>query len=333
MAKRLLAILLSLILILQLSSCAAKSSLDIMDSGAQAFGEGKTEDSYHLKSSDALLDELIDKFSGSYYTPSFTEVVDDDDDDDYDDNDDDSSQSDGEIPEVSNMNELIRLFRDVYSSTEEKLVFTVADGFSVDLSTDLQAIYNQLQREDPINISGLKGWQSRSGGMYIIELSYHFDIDELKRIKSETQALVDKAVKDIAANGKSDYEIACAVNNYLCDTVYYPPNEPYEPVTHTAYGALKNGCAVCEGYACAAKLLLNGYGIECDIQIGECLGGGGHAWNLVKLDNKWYQMDVTWNDESFSREDYFLVTDNYMKQSRTWDESLYPKSAIAPYSP
>ena len=130
----------------------------------------------------------------------------------------------------------------------------------------------------------------------------------------------------------SDYEKICAVNEYLCDNVYYPDEEPYEPVTHTAYGALKNGCAVCEGYACATKLILNSYGVECDIQVGDCLNGGGHAWNLVKLDGAWYQLDVTWDDQSNDRSDYLLVTDEYMKQSRTWKESDYPISSKVPFS-
>jgi hypothetical protein len=118
-----------------------------------------------------------------------------------------------------------------------------------------------------------------------------------------------------------------------CDTVYYPASEPYAPLTHTAYGALANGEAVCEGYACAAKLLLNELGILCDIQFGVCTNGGGHAWNLVELDGQWYQMDVTWNDGSADRSDYLLVTDDYMRKSRTWDESDYPACAQTAYAP
>ena len=75
------------------------------------------------------------------------------------------------------------------------------------------------------------------------------------------------------------------------------------------------------------------FGIECDIQVGFCTNGGGHAWNLVELEGQWYQMDVTWNDSSAKRTDYLLVTDDYMKKSRTWDESDYPKCAPKAYTP
>ena len=74
--------------------------------------------------------------------------------------------------------------------------------------------------------------------------------------------------------------------------------------------------------------MLNALGIRCDIQVGECTNGEGHAWNLVELDGNWYQMDITWNDGGGSREDYLLVDDAYMQKSRTWEYSDYPSCAI-----
>jgi len=213
------------------------------------------------------------------------------------------------------------------------LEFKVENGVVLD-GEKLQDIYTTLQREDPIDVSGVKEWTwGCQGDVYIITFTYDFPVDELIRIKKDTRQLVKDAVANIDTENKTEYEIVYAVNEYLCDTIDYPASEPYEPVTHTAYGALKNGIAVCEGYACAAKLLLNELSIVCDIQVGDCVEGGGHAWNLVQVDGEWYQMDVTWNDGSSSRTDYFLVTDDYMKKSRTWDESDYSATPSIAYTP
>lgn len=349
MARRVLSLIVCSLVVMSLSSCGAKSPQNILDEGMSQFGSGKSEEDYHFKNSGVLLDELIDKYSGSYYQPTGTTMSDDEHEDakkaqgstgtapDPSDPSVDpgntTPSNEGSVPEVSNMTELMRVFHEAYDQTAESVEFTTASGFSFDMNNDLQTIYTALQREDPIDVSGVASWSTwNSGNEYYVSIIYSFDVDELKSIKAETTQLVADAVKDIGADGLSDYEKICAVNEYLCDNVYYPDEEPYEPVTHTAYGALKNGCAVCEGYACATKLILNSYGVECDIEVGDCLNGGGHAWNLVKLDGAWYQLDVTWDDQSNDRSDYLLVTDEYMKQSRTWKESDYPVSSKVPYS-
>lgn len=69
----------------------------------------------------------------------------------------------------------------------------------------------------------------------------------------------------------------------------------------TCIGALKGNSGengpVCEGYAEAFKVLCNRAGITCVLSSGTATYTGiGHMWNLVRLDNIWYGVDVTWND-------------------------------------
>lgn len=343
--KRFIALALSLAMALSMAACGG-SVPELLDSGANSFADGKQEDDYSLRGSGELLQSMLDKYSGSYRMPDSSQM----DDDDYDDakkkadeenpvppvdpSDDPSAPTigDDEIL-VGSWEELLDAFYGAYYRTDAYLEFELTGGYSVDLSWALQESYNELQRRDPIFVSCVKNWSWGSrGDEYIIEIGYTIDTDELNRIKADTQRYVDEAVARIGPGSMSDYEIVCAVNDYLCDTVYYP-EEPYAPMTHTAYGALADGVAVCEGYACAAKLLLDTMGVPCDIQFGTCTNGGGHAWNLVQLEDQWYQMDVTWNDGALSRSDYLLVTDAFMRQSRTWDESNYPACANTPYSP
>ena len=345
-----------ILLVLLFTSACGTSVPGQFDDGANRFAAGKDEENYYLPNSGALLSHLIDEFSGSMTPPSSQRM----DDEDYDEakkraeeDEDKGSTEDpdtGEDPTgstdptggetaggvmlVENDTQLKRAFMDAYVPSAPRVHFEVSNGYTVNLNGDLlNDIYRELQREDPIGVCAVAQWSyGVRGNEYIIEITYNIPVDELNRMKSETPGLVQKAIQEMNVNSNDHYTIICAVNEYLCDTVVYPPNEPYAAVTHTSYGAF-HGDAVCEGYAIAAKLMLNELGIRCDIQVGVCTNGGGHAWNLVELENQWYQMDVTWNDGGGRRTDYLLVTDAYMKKSRTWDESDYPKSATTPYSP
>lgn len=67
---------------------------------------------------------------------------------------------------------------------------------------------------------------------------------------------------------------------------------------------LKSRKAVCEGYARTFERTASLLGIECafisglaktsNMPIGKPEVLGRHAWNAVKLDNKWYLLDCTW---------------------------------------
>jgi transglutaminase/protease-like cytokinesis protein 3 len=146
-----------------------------------------------------------------------------------------------------------------------------------------------------------------------------------KEAQTKAEEIADKLLKQ----GMSDYDKIYAVNEYLCDNVEYSKVQPYSPVTHSAYGALVDGIAVCDGYSSAAKAILDLMGVKCDFVCGDCINGGGHAWNMVNVDGEWYHLDVTWNDGS-RRSDYFLVTDDYMRKSRSWDAWDYHEYETTP---
>lgn len=164
-----------------------------------------------------------------------------------------------------------------------------------------------------------------------ITFDYAFPKDELRRMREQTRQKSKQVCDRLGLIGKSDYEKVYAINKYLSDTITYTAGEPpYPLVKHSEYGALIDGDCVCEGYARATKILADLCDLECLYVTGDT-PEGGHAWNLIKVDGQWYQHDVTWNDVDFSRDTYFLVTDDYMRLSREWDEQRYPASAKHPY--
>lgn len=70
---------------------------------------------------------------------------------------------------------------------------------------------------------------------------------------------------------------------------------------YSAYDALVDGSAVCQGYSLAYQLLLQKAGMEASVVSSD---GMNHAWNLVTLGGKQYYADCTWDDPLYYYEAY-----------------------------
>lgn len=160
--------------------------------------------------------------------------------------------------------------------------------------------------------------------------------------KKLAQAVINKIIK----SGMSDFDKAKAIHDYLVMNVDYD-YENYIKNTipaerYTAEGALRDKYAVCAGYAKAFKLLCELAGLECDYISGK-VSRGYHAWNQVKVDEKWYNVDVTWDDPAstnkafddhkYNRYSYFLISDEIMYKDHmttnakhTCNSSLHTKA-------
>jgi len=107
--------------------------------------------------------------------------------------------------------------------------------------------------------------------------------------------LLDRVVKRIVRfmpEGLSAYDRYYYLAAVLSEQVSYDKR----PVNcFSAYGALIGGRAVCEGYACAYYLLCREAGLWCAYRNG-MPEGQGHMWNMVRLEDGIYNVDVTWCD-------------------------------------
>ena len=128
---------------------------------------------------------------------------------------------------------------------------------------------------------------------------YSYETAEMAQITDNNVTQIINYINSKLGDNASDYEKVKAVHMYLCGLVTYDNNPTTE--SHTAYGALVDRKAVCEGYAKAYKLLLNKLGISCEIVINK-----EHAWNEVYIDGKWYFCDTT-NDSVNECFAYFLL--------------------------
>lgn len=138
---------------------------------------------------------------------------------------------------------------------------------------------------------------------------------------------VNEIIPRIIGSDMTDYEKELAIHDYIITNCEYGYEDYSNDYAYRAYGALVQGKAVCNGYAEAMALLLNCVGVENDIMTGWA-NGELHAWNRVRLDGKWYQVDSTWDDPipdrgSFAGHQFFNVTDDIMDDTHVWTTSDY----------
>lgn len=130
----------------------------------------------------------------------------------------------------------------------------------------------------------------------------------------------------------SEIEKCYYLSQYLVKhVVYYSderPNTTYQdsngvtitistpdPEWSTAYGALIEGHANCEGFSSAFAALCYEAGINCICIFGET-PIGSHSWNMVYINGYWYNIDITWmNAGGKIDETYFMADDSQIAAS------------------
>jgi hypothetical protein len=97
----------------------------------------------------------------------------------------------------------------------------------------------------------------------------------------------------------TDFEKELTIHDALAENITYTDND--NAAEASIAGALANGNANCEGYAKAAKYLLEKAGITSRVVIGTATDpvsrtSESHMWNVVTLNGNEYELDVTWDD-------------------------------------
>ena len=130
---------------------------------------------------------------------------------------------------------------------------------------------------------------------------YALDIQAAYYTSAEQEQELDVAVanliKSISKDGKTAYDLVCEIYQYMTKNIRYDfenLNNPEYRLKFSAYAAMVDGTAVCQGYAALLYRLL----LEMDID-NRCIrgyAGESHVWNIVELDGVYYLADATWDE-------------------------------------
>ena len=188
------------------------------------------------------------------------------------------------------------------------------------------------------------GWESStsgysSGDTYYLTITYTMTYYTSAEQEAELTEAINNLVQELDLDRKSDYEKIKAVYDYITDNVTYDyenlDNDDYT-LKATAYAALMNKTAVCQGYSNLLYRLLLECHVDCRIISGTG-NGENHAWNIVNIGERYYNVDATW-DINYKEDDdyhYFLLNEQSFENHSRDDEyttesfsALYPMSDV-----
>lgn len=151
------------------------------------------------------------------------------------------------------------------------------------------------------------GWQimNQSGYRYefYVELIYYTSAWQEEQVADG----VADVVNSLGVESMSAYDAYTTLYDYVTShvTYDYAGLEDGDPGVFTAYAALIKGTAVCQGYATLYYALCWEAGLPVRI-----ITSYNHAWNIVYLKDIWYYVDSTWDSETFTGRDWYLLGQN-----------------------
>ena len=138
----------------------------------------------------------------------------------------------------------------------------------------------------------------------------------------------------------NDFKKAVAAHDYIIRNCIYNveaiDNDELTDDDFSEYGVFVKGRAVCEGYAKAYKMLMDIADIDCIIVTGTVGENDiSHAWNMIKLDNSWYHVDVTYDDPNPETKEivylYMNITDEIIEKDHKWNKNNTPEANDTKY--
>lgn len=127
-----------------------------------------------------------------------------------------------------------------------------------------------------------------------IELKYTVDSkSDLDRQINELEGKINEYLQ--VAEGKTGFDAELELHDRVGTSTEYYNYSNLEEVPqdcHTIYGTLIKNKAVCDGFSKTFQILLDRKGVENIIVLGN-LENESHAWNLVKIEDDWYHVDLT----------------------------------------
>jgi hypothetical protein len=165
-----------------------------------------------------------------------------------------------------------------------------------------------------------------SGSVIKVGLEFYDEIPDVEKAKTRFNSVANEILA--GANGlETDYDKEKYIHDALVNKITYMFNS----MDQSAFSSIPNDYTVCCGYAKAFQYLMQKLGVPTYFVIG--WGGEMHAWNIIKLDDEYYNVDVTWDDTDPMTYDFFNVTDRKnLMHTRMYQSRYLPACNGTTYS-
>lgn len=163
---------------------------------------------------------------------------------------------------------------------------------------ELEQVFSALSYDNPeLFFLGNKCSLTSIGNIYYFVPQYSMSKDVYEKKMAEVSKAADEILENIKGLN-SEYEKELYLHDYLIKSCEY--DDGTSGTTYTIYGALVEKKANCEGYSRTIQYILNFVGILNHLVTGSAIdetgSPQGHMWNVVKIDDVFYNLDATWDD-------------------------------------
>ena len=166
-------------------------------------------------------------------------------------------------------------------------------------------------------------FMDKDGGIYYLRAAVAVTVDDPAH-PSVSQIVSDAVAQCRQETDGSEYDTALRLHDWTLDQLEYDHSLIN---CCSAESGLTRHQGTCESYQHIYSKLLNAAGIASGR-----ITGNGHTWNAVKIDGKWCQMDLTWDDTNDKwygdldkRHLYFGLTDELMVIAHSDHTANYQK--------
>ena len=220
---------------------------------------------------------------------------------------------------TSNLDSFGELLVAALEAESTKLVVRVNNG-----TADADAVQDLMQqtvRNHPLSISYMPKFNVRifdgntSQKIYDVSIQYDERIDNSGRLKEmkDTLTLIESNSKQDSI--EKQLVAAAAALNELCNYEAGQESTPYQ--------ALIEHYADSQGISGAYKALCDCMGVECLVVSG-IMEKQPHYWNIVKVEDSYYHMDISALD-TLGGEGSLFLTDAEKQTDCWWNQAEYPE--------
>lgn len=140
----------------------------------------------------------------------------------------------------------------------------------------------------------LKAYEMNNGMDYIRANDWYNGVIYTRNETIKIVEQLEKIEKGLNPNWDEKYKFFYLYDKLKSTIDYDPEYETRTSLEVRSLRGLVSKKTVCAGYALILKEICDRQGIKC-----RRVGGNGHAWNIIQIDDKMYPIDLTWDSNIF----------------------------------
>ncbi len=230
---------------------------------------------------------------------------------------------------VNNYQELLNMFYSIINSGDDSFSFycnydnCISDAKKLIDNNEIISNINNFVH--PFNSFSTINIDIIQTGKITVKSKKVYNSEEIEFINDYINNFIETNINDTM----SDYDKIKIFHDFIINNTIYDEGNTQD--SYTAYNLITTGKSICGGYSDIISIYLNVLGIQ-----NYKITSPNHVWNLIKLNDKWYHLDATWDDPVASDGNQYLLHNFFMisteellnldKIEHNFDKNIYKEA-------